>query len=93
MSKPETYATYRSENAPEGQQWLAYIHTGAGRLNMAFFATDEAGAVAKAKAFWDQDRAEREANIASREAARLKTAEARTRKSEAKTASPENSEA
>lgn len=78
--------TYHSDNAPAGREWAAYIDMGADYLGVRFTATTEEAAAAKASEFWEKDRAKREENIASREAARIKAAETRAKKTNVNTA-------
>lgn len=73
--------TYESANAPERLRWVAFIDMSNGDyLPVRFNGPTEADALATAQAEWDKHEATREANIASREAARLKAAETRARK-------------
>lgn len=76
--------TYRSANAPANQEWLGYIHTEAGRLNMAFFAATEDEVKEEMREFWAKDKAEREENRKKKEDARIAAeAKAAAKKAEA----------
>lgn len=67
--------TYRSLNSAPEHQWLGYIHTEAGRLNMAFFGETEEAVKAEMRKFWAKDKAEREANRRKRDAAKAAAAD------------------
>lgn len=54
--------TYRSLNSAPEHQWLGYIHTEAGRLNMAFFGETEEAVKAEMRKFWAKDKEVRDAN-------------------------------
>lgn len=73
--------TYSSVNADQGKSWLAFIVEPNGDyLPVRFQSPTEDQARANAEAEWEKHRAEREANIASREEGRRKADETRARK-------------
>lgn len=71
----DSMVTYQSRNSKPEHAWLGYIHTEAGRLNMAFFGSTEDGVKAEMKIFWAKDKAIREENRKKRaEAAETRAA-------------------
>lgn len=72
--------TYRSQNAPTGKEWMAYILLENEYLPVRFNGCTEDEAVELAKNEWDRHEEERERNIAAREEGRRKAAETRARK-------------
>jgi len=73
--------TYRSVNADDGREWLAYlVQPNGDYLPIRFHGATEDDARFAAQAEWDKHEAERAANIASREAGRRKAAETLARK-------------
>lgn len=78
--------TYHSMNADARKAWLAFIVEANGDyLPVRFQSDTEEAAKALAQAEWDKHSAQREANIAAREAGRIKAAATRAKKADVNT--------
>ena len=74
------FVTYKSENAGEGKEWIAWILLNGEYLPVYFFGCSEGEACGKAMGEWEKHKEERERNIAAREEGRRKAVETRERK-------------
>lgn len=80
MAWEATFVTYRSANAQQGREWIAWICLDGGFLPVYYFGDTEEEAESKAREEWEKHRETRERNIAAREEGRKKAAETRAKK-------------
>lgn len=70
----DTLVTYHSTNSPADKQWLGYIWTEAGKLDISFFAPTEEEVKDRMREFWAKDREVRDANRKKKEEAKIAAA-------------------